>query len=542
MLKVFAALARMLQVSNFELRIGWRYLYGHQRDRLMTVAALVSLAFTGLSALMLALSSGANPLAVIAVVVGLIATSVFGLLALFSVFISVSVLGVALGVAALTIVLAVTTGFEAQFREKVLGVNAHVIVQKSQSTFAEYRDVMDKAKAIDPDVLAVQPFIFAEMLVTRGKGHLSGVAIKGIDPELVSGVLDLQKHMIEGSVESLKKSAGSDLARPITSPSQGGADAGADGRAAPAGEPAGASSSEPGGADGADGADDDGPVDPGADPHANSPDEQLPAIIMGKELAHKLRAKVGDVVTVVVPLSNIDFDTWRAKSSAPRTRKFLVTGVFYSGFDEYDRRLMYTALENTQELIGRGDQVMGVELKVKDVARAAAIARKLEQKLGGPPYQVEDWYQLNHNLFTALRIQKAVLVVILTLIIAVAAFNMVSALTMIVTDKTRDVAILKSMGTQSTSVAAVFQVMGLAIGGVGTLLGVIIGLTTAVVTRNYGYHLDPKVYLIDRLPIELRPLEVLLVIGVTMIISLLATIGPALSAASLRPVEGLRYD
>lgn len=535
MLKVFAALARMLQVSNFELRIGWRYLYGHQRDRLMTVAALVSLAFTVLSALMLALSSGANPLAVIAVVVGLIATSVFGLLALFSVFISVSVLGVALGVAALTIVLAVTTGFEAQFREKVLGVNAHVIVQKSQSTFAEYRDVMDKAKAIDPDVLAVQPFIFAEMLVTRGRGHLSGVAIKGIDPELVSGVLDLQKHMIEGSVESLKKHAGSDLAKPITSPSQGGADAGADGRAAPTGA-SGSSGGE------ADETDDGAPVDPGADPHANSPDEQLPAIIMGKELARKLRAKVGDVVTVVVPLSNIDFDTWRAKSSAPRTRKFRVTGVFYSGFDEYDRRLMYTALENTQELIGRGDQVMGVELKVKDVARAAAIARKLEQKLGGPPYQVEDWYQLNHNLFTALRIQKAVLVVILTLIIAVAAFNMVSALTMIVTDKTRDVAILKSMGTQSTSVAAIFQVMGLAIGGVGTLLGVILGLTTAIVTRNYGYHLDPKVYLIDRLPIELRPLEVLLVIGVTMVISLLATIGPALSAASLRPVEGLRYD
>lgn len=543
MLKVFAAIARMFQVSNLELRIGWRYLYGHQRDRVMVVAALVSLAFTGLAALVLAMSSGANPLAVIAVVLGLVTTSVFGLLALFSVFISVSVLGVAFGVAALTIVLAVTTGFEAQFREKVLGVNAHVIVQKSQSTFAEYRDVMDKAKAIDRDVLAVQPFIFAEMLVTRGRGHLSGVAIKGIDPELVSGVLDLQKHMIEGSVESLKMPAGRDVSHraapgtaPVTSPSQGGADA------APREATLGDGQADAGRDGDGDDADDGAPVDPGADPNANTPDERLPAIIMGKELARKLRAKVGDVVTVVVPLSNIDFDTWRAKSSAPRTRKFRVTGVFYSGFDEYDRRLMYTALENTQELVGRGDQVMGVELKVKDVARAAEIARKLEQKLGGPPYQVEDWYQLNHNLFTALRIQKAVLVVILTLIIAVAAFNMVSALTMIVTDKTRDVAILKSMGTQSTSVAAIFQVIGLAIGGVGTFLGVIIGITTAVVTRNYGYHLDPKVYLIDRLPIELRPLEVLLVIGVTMVISLLATIGPALSAAALRPVEGLRYD
>ncbi len=503
MLKGFAALARLLQVSRFEIRVGWRYLYGGRRDRVMALCALVAVLFTAAAGLVLALSAGANPLAVIAVVLGLIATSVFGLLALFSVFTSVSVLGVAFGVAALTIVLAVTTGFEAQFREKVLGVNAHVIVQKSQSTFADYRDVMEKAKAADPDVIAVQPFIFAEMLATRGKGHLSGVAIKGIDPLMVSKVLDLQKHMIEGTVESLieRAPAPSPSDAPVTTPSE-----------------------SPGAGE--------GEVDPGS----------LPAIIIGKELAHKLRAKLGDVVTVVVPLSNIDFDTWRATSSAPRTRKFRVTGVFYSGFDEYDRRLMYTDLRHTQELVGRGDQVMGVELKVKDVTRASAIARKLEVKLGGPPYQVQDWYELNHNLFTALRIQKAVLVIILTLIIAVAAFNMVSALTMMVTDKTRDIAILKSMGTQSLSVATVFQVMGLAIGGFGTVIGVIIGLTTALVTRGYGYHLDPKVYLIDRLPIELRPLEVLLVIGVTMGISFIATIGPALSAASLKPVEGLRYD
>ncbi len=139
----------------------------------------------------------------------------------------------------------------------------------------------------------MQPFIFAEMLVTRGKGQLSGVAIKGIDPSLVGGVLDLKQHMLEGSVESLA-----------------------------------------------------------AEPQPGVP----PPIIMGKELAHKLKAKVGDDVTVVVPLSNIDFDTWRAKSSAPRTRRFHVTGIFYSGFDEYDRRLMYTSLADTQELVGRGDR------------------------------------------------------------------------------------------------------------------------------------------------------------------------------------------
>jgi lipoprotein-releasing system permease protein len=479
---------------KYEARIGWRYLYGGKRDRLMQSLALVSLGGVGVGAVTLKLSDGSSPFGVLLLVLSMVAVAVFFLFSVFSIFTSVAVLGVVLGVAALTIVLAVTTGFEEQFRNKVLGVNAHVIVLKSQATFAEYRDVMKTSREIDPEVLAVQPFIFAEMLATRGKGELSGVAIKGIDPKLVRGVLDLDQHMIEGSVDSLL----TEVCPP------GDAD-----RPAAAGKPA---------------------------------CMQNPPIIMGKELAHKLKAKLGDAVTVVVPLSNIDFDAWRAKASAPRTRKFTVTGIFYSGFDEYDRRLMYTSLADTQELVGRGDQVMGVELKVKDVSRAADIARNLEKALGGPPYQVQDWYELNHNLFTALKLQKLVLVFILTLIILVAAINMVSALFMKVTDKTREIAILKSMGATSLSVAGVFQVVGLAIGGAGTLLGIAIGLTTCYVMSRYGYHLDPKVYLIDRLPIEVRSLDVMLVIAITMVISLLATLVPSLQAASLRPVDGLRYD
>jgi lipoprotein-releasing system permease protein len=469
----------ILLAKPYELRIGWRYLYSGRRDQLMLVCAAISALIAVLGLVHLLLSGGSSPLGLFALVLGMISTAVFGLLAVFSVFTSVSVLGVALGVAALTIVLAVTTGFQQQFKDKVLGVNAHVIVLKSQSTFAEYRDVMDTAKKIDPDVIAVQPFIFAEMLVTRGKGELSGVAIKGVDPKLVRGVLDLEQHMVEGSIDTLAK------------------------------EPKG---------------------------------DELPPIIMGKELAHKLKAKVGDAVTVVVPLSNIDFETWRAKSSAPRTRKFRVTGIFYSGFDEYDRRLMYTSLHDTQELVGRGDQVMGVELKVKNVDRAPEIAKKLEKALGGPPYQVQDWYELNHNLFTALNLQKLALVILLTLIIIVATVNMVSALTMMVTDKTREIAILKSMGSTSAGVARVFLVLGLAIGGVGTLIGVGIGVATCYVMSAYGYHLDPKVYLIDRLPIDVQFTEVLAVAGITLIISLVATVFPSQGAAALTPVEGLRYD
>lgn len=467
----------------YEVRIAFRYLYGGRKDRTMVIAALVSVVVALLGIVLMVSSAATGSFGVLLLMLGLVAASVCTLLATFSVFTSVSVLGVVLGVAALTIVLAVTTGFQQQFRDKVLGVNAHVIVLKSQATFAEYRDVMETAKHIDPDVLAVQPFIFAEMLVTRGKGELSGVAVKGIDPKLVRGVLDLESHMIEqvpgGAIDALG-----------VVPKEG----------------------------------------------------ELPPIIMGKELAHKLKAKLADEVTIVVPLSNIDFDTWRAKSSAPRTRKFRVVGIFYSGFDEYDRRLMYTALHDTQELVGRGDQVMGVEMKVKDVDRAEAIAAHLEKALGGPPYQVQDWYELNHNLFTALNFQKLALVIILTLIIIVATVNMVSALTMMVTDKTREIAILKSMGSTSAGVSRVFLVLGLAIGGVGTILGVGIGLTACYAVSAYGYHLDPKVYLIDRLPIDVRFLEVLLVAGITIVISLVATLFPSQSAAALTPVEGLRYD
>jgi len=466
---------------TYEAKLGWRYLYGGKKDRFLLVLAGAS-AVCSVAGLVILMMSSGNPIGVLMFVLGLIATAVFSLLSLFSVFTSVSILGVGLGVAALTIVLAVTTGFQKQFRDKVLGVNAHVIVLKSQATFVDYRDVMKTAQEIDPDVLAVQPFIFAEMLVTRGKGELSGVAIKGVDPKLVRGVLDLEQHMIEGSVDSLA-----------------------------------------------------------VDPVGRAPGT-LPPIIMGKELAHKLKAKVGDDVTVVVPLSNIDFDTFRAKSSAPRTRRFRVSGIFYSGFDEYDRRLMYTALQDTQDLVGRGDQVMGVELKVRDVERAEEIAEKLEQALHGPPYQVQDWYELNHNLFTALNLQKLALVIILTLIIIVAAVNMVSAIFMMVTDKTREIAILKSMGATSASVAWTFQIVGVVIGTIGMTIGVVLGLAICYVVSSYGYHLDPKVYLIDKLPIEVRWFEVLLVAGITMVVSVLVTLFPSLSASALRPAEGLRYD
>jgi lipoprotein-releasing system permease protein len=218
-----------------------------------------------------------------------------------------------------------------------------------------------------------------------------------------------------------------------------------------------------------------------------------------------------------------------------------VAGIFYSGFDEYDRRVLYIPLSEAMELYGQRKQVQGIELKLADVERAGVISAKLEQKLGDA-FQVQPWDELNRNLFTALTLQKIVLVIILTLIIAVAAFNMVSALTMVVIDKTREIAILKSMGATSSGIARLFQVVGLVVGGIGTGSGLIIGLVLCAVMSRYNYPLDPRVYLIDRLPISVNPFEVALVAGITMVIAALATLFPAAQASSLTPVEGLRYD
>jgi len=383
-----------------------------------------------------------------------------------------AILGVVLGVAALTTVLAVTTGFQNQFRDKVLGVNAHVIATSAEGTFPEYREVMRVAK-LDPEVVAVQPFIFTEMLASGGNGKISGVGIKGVDPSLVRGVLDLDRYMEAGSVDSLN---------------------------------------------------DRGP---------------LPPIIVGKELASKLSVWVGSAVTVVVPLSNIDLKTGRA--TAPRSYQFRVTGIFYSGFAEYDRHLMYTSLRAAQALVGHGDEVMGVEMKVANVMRADKVATHLQHELG-PPYSVEDWNTLNANLFDALKIQKFVLVIILTLIIIVATVNLVSSLTMMVTDKTREIAMLKSMGSTSSSIARVFVCVGVSIGAIGTVVGVGLGLAFCYLMNSHGLSLDPRVYLIDHLPVEVRYREVALVAGITLAVSLGATLLPSRTASALTPVEGLRYD
>ena len=464
---------------RYETLIGFRYLYHRPVSRRLLLGLL--LGFIGvavLSALFWLQTSRPPPVTVFTFTAGAIGAIVCGVVSFFSIFTSVSVFGVVLGVSALTIVMSVTSGFQKAFRDKVLGVNAHVLVMRNTLDFSNYREV-EKTAAAEPGVRAVQPFVFVEMLITAGKGELSGIALKGVDPDRIGKVLDLPRNMIEGSI--------SVLAAPRRE-----------------GEPAN--------------------------------------IIIGKELAEKLKTKVGDVVTLVLPVSAPSARGWQAGKNTARMRKYRLAGIFYSGFAEYDNRLVYTDIREAQDFVGEGDVVMGVEMKIDDVDRAPEIAARLEEKLGGEPYMVVDWRTLNKNLFTALTLQKIVLIVFLTLIIIVAAFNMVAALTMMVLDKVKEIAILKSMGSNSVGAMRIFQVVGMTIGVLGTALGLLLGLALCHVVARYGYELDPKVYLIDRLPIHVDPFEVALVAVLTLVICFVATLYPALKASALHPVEGLRYE
>jgi len=467
--------------------IAWRYLYRRKKSRAvlgMTLATLLVVVGVQVAFFRFGYANVGAALTVPTV----LAFFVFLLLNFFSVFTTVSMVGVVVGVAALSVVLSVTSGFQESFRSKVLGVNSHVLILKYGLDFSEYPEVIKKVEAV-PHVTAAAPFVLNEMMVARGPA-LSGVLIKGIDVKQSPRVLDIADRLLDGAKVA-------ELATP-RAPNDGG--------------------------------------------------KPLPQMFVGRELARKLKAKIGDRVRVVSPKADLDPSMWEApgedgpRGPAPSVREFRLAGVFYSGFDEYDRRLVYVDLPDAQSFFNAGDVVTGVEMRVDDIDRAAEIAGAVKASLGGTPYRVIDWEELNHNLFTALGMQKVVLVIVLTLIILVASFNIIAAMTMLVIDKTKEIAILKSMGMGSASVGRVFTIGGLTIGAVGSVCGLALGMLVCMVVRHYGYHLDPKIYLIDELPVRVNPLEILLTIGITLTLTFLMTLYPAIRATMLRPVDGLRYE
>jgi lipoprotein-releasing system permease protein len=519
-------------------------------------------------------------------------------------------LGVALGVGALATVMSVTGGFRAQFREKVLGVNAHVLVLKYASDFREYRKVMDDVKKV-PGVTGVAPFVINPMMITHGERTATGVLLKGVDPGKVKEVLDLPRHIVEGSLDGLrladskpperrrkgllddalerKLGADGDPLPPPTSsaappaaalpsaeapmgglgsalkqieevvkaeadlsskaspgPSAGGwAGGGAapdtgsaeDDFKVPEGAPVGNIAPE-GGYEGDLPDDDELPQTAGDPCDAPEATKKIPGIIVGVTLKKNLEVNVGECLTVTSP--TIGFSYSRGSMRAPVAKQFRVTGVFDAGFDQYDSKLVYTDIYEAQAFYDTGDSVTGVEMKVSDIEGAKSVAREIDKRLANGVYHTLDWEELNHGLFTALRIQQLLMSLVLALIIVVAAFTVIATLIMVVLDKKKEIAVLKAMGATNSALLRAFLYQGGIIGVFGTAFGLVLGIVVCKLLLVYALPLDPKVYFISRLPVQVKPVEFVLVGVFAIVVCLLATVWPALHASRLRPAEAFR--
>jgi lipoprotein-releasing system permease protein len=477
-------------------------------------------------------------------------------------FISVStvfaILGVALGTAALVAVMSVTGGFRAEFQRKVLGVNAHVMVLRA--SFRDYRQVMEKVRHI-PEVIGVAPFVLNPMMITHAGRTATGVLLKGVDPDKVGTVLDLPEQMVEGSLEGLRPVPTQAIVQPGAVPASiqlEPAELGAPAPPAapatstiPARAPASAAGSTPavrrelpsgsivpeGGYTSELPSDDVLPEELDPDPcRANGP--ELAGIVLGFALKQTLKAKLGDCVQVTSPTIGYSFAGGELRP--PVAKQFRVIGVFQAGFEQYDSKLVYTDLREAQAFYQEGDSVTGVEMKVADVDQARDVAARIEEELGGKLYDVVDWMELNHGLFTALRIQQILMSLVLALIILVAAFTVIATLIMVVLDKKREIATIKAMGASDRQLLYAFLYQGLIIGITGTACGLGVGYVVCRWILAFGFPLDPKVYFIDHLPVQMRPGEFLLTGVFAICACLFATVWPALHAARLRPAEAFR--
>lgn len=263
-----------------------------------------------------------------------------------------------------------------------------------------------------------------------------------------------------------------------------------------------------------------------------------PGIILGNELARNIGALRGDPVTVISPLGRLT-----PLGRVPRSQTFRVAGIFDSGMYEYDSTIAYVSLWAAQRFLGIGDRVTGIEVRVDDIYEADRVARAIGKALDGYPYWSRDWMRMNKNLFSALKLEKIVMFIILTLIILVAAFNIVGTLIMVVIEKTRDIAILKSMGATRRSIMKIFMIEGAVIGLVGTLLGLLGGYTLCTLLATYKFiELPSDVYYISTLPVQMNPLDVALIALAAIVITLAASVYPAWQASRFDPAEAIRYE
>ena len=406
-----------------------------------------------------------------------------------SVITSISILGIFLGVAALIIVLAVMNGFEEDLRTKILGIKSHIeLTTDMTGPMKDYQQVRQRIAGIE-GVVATTPFIYSQAMLRNGNG-VSGVVLRALDTQSAFKVINLGR-IREGNIEHLNT------------------------------------------------------IPPEISSRYAVDDTQPEGIVIGKEMARNLGIFLHDTITIISPVSIAT-----PMGMVPRMEKFMVVGIFESGFYEYDSTLAYLSLKSCQNFLQMGDTVTGIDIKVNDIYKADVIAKSIQSRLGFP-FWAQNWMQMNKNLFSALKLEKRVMFIILSLIVLVAAFNIISALIMIVMEKNKDIAILKSMGATSQSIMKIFIYQGLIIGVIGTALGCLAGLAVALnlqevslfVEKVFRFKFLPgDVYYLSELPSKVNYGDVVIFAVGTLLICFLSTIYPSLRASKTDPAEALRYE
>jgi len=374
----------------------------------------------------------------------------------------VSIIGVAIGVMALIVVIGVMTGFDQELRDKIIGTNAHILVEKEIGV-RDHAALEEKVRKVD-GIIGTTPYVQGNVFL-ENLGQATGVAIRGIDPQTEKQVTEVNKYLVQGKLEDLT-------------------------------------------GDG---------------------------IVIGSELAHYFGYQIGDSLTVIAPASGLSGESWRY------TLK--VTGIFTSGMYDYDMGLVLVNIAKAQEIFRfTNDTVSGIAVKLKDVYQAKNIKEAIHEVLGYS-FVVRTWIESNKNFFAALRLEKLAMFIILTLIVLVASFNIISTLIVTVTSKIKDIGILKSIGVPKSSIRKIFTLEGVAIGLLGTFWGLVGGVGLCLLLKKYQFiKLPQEIYYVDRLPVIIQLSDILIIVGSAILISFLATIYPAAKAANLEPVDALRYE
>ena len=395
---------------------------------------------------------------------------------------AISVAGVAAGVASLIIALAITNGMRRDMQERLVGSTAHVeLMRTTGDGISDWRPLMERLAHIS-HVTAVAPGLYGQVLISRG-ARSGGALIKGIIPADELRVGNLLQAVDKGSIDALSPTDNSTALRR----------------------------------------------------------ELAPPIVIGSELAMTLGASVGDTLLVTSPQGELT-----PLGLVPRYERFLVTGIFASGFYQYDAGYAFMRLADAQRLFSEPDVISVLSFRIDDLYKAPQLGKDIEHaavSFRGSGFQTTDWMQQNRELFRAMRLEQVVTFVILALIVMVAALNILIALTMMVMEKTRDIAVMMSFGVRAEQVRKIFLLQGLLISAIGTSVGLVLGYLASILGSHYRFiHLDASVYSIDYLPFAPRLTDALIVTAVSLGMSLLATLYPSSSAASVLPAEALRYE